>query len=332
VRNPLAPPPNSARAQFAPGFGARFMVTVDAEEEFDWQQPLARENQSVEHLARIGRFQSFCEEEGVVPLWLVDWPIASAPQAAEVLRAPVADGRAEVGVQLHPWVNPPFDEEVTPYNSFAGNLPEELEAAKIAALVDCITKNLGTAPLTYRAGRYGLGANTLGKLQDNGIAIDTSVRPLFDYSSGGGPNYLGFPLYPYWMDGDRTLLELPLTTTYWGMLRRQGDFIFPRLWRLPAMRGVLARLGLLERVPLTPEGVSVEEAIRGIDMALDDGLPLLVFSFHSPSLAPGHTPYVRNERDLERLYDWFRRVFAYLERRGVQPASVSQIMRAVIRD
>jgi hypothetical protein len=67
-------------------------------------------------------------------------------------------------------------------------------------------------------------------------------------------------------------------------------------------------------------------------MALDDGLPLLVFSFHSPSLAPGHTPYVRNETDLERLYDWFRRVFAYLERRGVQPASVSQIMRAVIRD
>ena len=44
-------------------------------------------------------------------------------------------------------------------------------------------------------------------------------------------------------------LELPLTTTYWGMLRRQGDFIFPRLWRMPAMRGVLARLGLLMVLP-----------------------------------------------------------------------------------
>ncbi len=332
MRKPLAPPPASARARFAPGFGTRFILTIDAEEEFDWSQPLARENQQVSHLASIGRFQSFCEEEGVVPLWLVDWPIATAPLAAEVLRGPLADGRAEVGVQLHPWVNPPFDEEVSPYNSFAGNLPEELEAAKIAALTDQITRAFGTPPLSYRAGRYGLGARTPWILRENGIAIDMSVRPLFDYASGGGPSYLGFPLHPYWLDAERTLLELPLTTTYWGMLRRQGDFIFPRLWRMPAMRGVLARLGLLERVPLTPEGVSVEEAIRGIDMALDDGLPLLVFSFHSPSLAPGHTPYVRSADDLEPLYDWFRRVFAYLDRRGVQPASLHQIMQAVIRD
>ncbi len=83
------------------------------------------------------------------------------------------------------------------------------------------------------------------------------------------------------------MLELPLTTVFWGMLRRQGDWLYPLMWRMPAMRGVLARLGLLERIPLTPEGVSVEEAIRGIDIALDDGLPLLNFSFHSPSLRPG---------------------------------------------
>jgi hypothetical protein len=36
-------------------------------------------------------------------------------------------------------------------------------------------------------------------------------------------------------------------------------------------------------------------------------LPVLVFSFHSPSLAPGFTPYVRNEDDLLRFYDWWRR-------------------------
>ena len=69
---------------------------------------------------------------------------------------------------------------------------------------------------------------------------------------------------------------------------------------------------------------------RGIDIALDDGLPLLVFSFHSPSLAPGHTPYVRSLSALDAFHDWWRTVFAYLERRGVRPASLSQIKTAAL--
>lgn len=331
LRSLVAQPPRSAKAQFAEGFGARFLVTVDTEEEFDWNQPLARENQALGHLTRIDRFQQFCENEGVVPLWLVDWPVAKSQLAADILRPAITARRAEVGVQLHPWVNPPFDEEVTPHNSFVGNLPAQLEAAKLSALAAQIEEAFGTTPVVYRAGRYGLGENTARILSEQGIAIDTSVRPLFDYASGGGPNYLGYPLYPYWVDEEQTLLELPLTTSYWGLLRRQGDAIFPRLWRIPALRGVLARLGLLERIPLTPEGISVDEAIRAIDMALDDGLPLLVLSFHSPSLLPGLTPYVRDEADLDVLYDWWRRVFAYLELRGVRPTTIDEIMRSVKR-
>ena len=95
------------------------------------------------------------------------------------------------------------------------------------------------------------------------------------------------------------------------------------------MRGVLARTGLLERIPLTPEGITAEEALRGVDIAIDEGLPVLVFSFHSPSLAPGHTPYVRNEADLDALYDWWRALFTHLEKRGVKPTSVADIMASV---
>jgi hypothetical protein len=168
-------------------------------------------------------------------------------------------------------------------------------------------------------------------LAADSIAIDSSVRAKFDYSAAGGPNYRRHPLTPYWLDDERTLLELPLTTVFWGMLRRQGEWLYPALWRTPRLRGGLSRLGLLERIPLTPEGVSVDEAIRGIDMALDDGLPVLVFSFHSPSLRPGHTPYVRSGDDLDMLYDWWRRVLAYLELRGIKPVSVAQIMQAVER-
>jgi hypothetical protein len=331
MRSMLDSPARSAHARFDSSFGQRFLVTVDTEEEFDWAKPLAREGHGLEHLSQLAPFQAFCEAEGVEPVYLIDWPIAQAPLAAEILRGPLAAGKAEIGVQLHPWVNPPFEEEVTPRNSFAGNLPRELERAKFRQLRDAIEQNFGVAPAIYRAGRYGVGPNSAEMLAEGGIAIDTSVRSNFDYSAGEGPDFRRHPLVPYWQDETKSLLELPLTTVFWGMLRRQGPWLYPRLAHMPMLRAALARAGLLERIPLTPEGTTVDEAIRGIDIALDDGLPVLVLSFHSPSLQAGRTPYVRDEHDLEALYDWWRRVFAYLELRQVKPTTVTEILAAVQR-
>ncbi|MBF9152523.1 polysaccharide deacetylase family protein [Novosphingobium jiangmenense] len=313
---------------FAPGFGTRFVLTVDTEEEFDWSKPLDRTSHGLDHIPRLAKFQQFCEGAGVKPIYLVDFPVASDPRAAEVLGDAVRAGRAEIGVQLHPWVSPPHDEHVNVHNSFAGNLPAELERAKFRKLRDTIEQAFGVGPMIYRAGRYGVGPNTAAILSDCAIAIDTSVRSRFDYSSTGGPNFRDHPLRPWWIDRRGGLIEMPLTTVFAGLLRQHGPALYPALWRVPRLRGALAHLGLLDRIPLTPEGVTLDEALTGIDMALDDRLPLLVFSFHSPSLRPGLTPYVRSEEDLDLFYDWWRGVFAYLAHRGVAPASVHEIIAA----
>ena len=208
--------------RFKPEFGQRFIVTVDTEEEFDWSSPFARAEHSLDSIPRLAKFQQFCEGYGVVPVYLVDYPVVNDPRAAEVLGDAVAAGRAEIGVQLHPWVNPPHDEEITVHNSFAGNLSPELERAKFRHLRDAIERNFGVAPQIYRAGRYGVGPDTAQTLSQAGIAIDTSVRALFDYSSQGGPNFRRHPLVPWWIDRRNGLMELPLTTVFWGLLRQQG--------------------------------------------------------------------------------------------------------------
>lgn len=327
--NLLRLPEISTRAQFESSFGQRFLVTVDTEEEFDWGSPLDREQHSLSSVPALRKFQEFCESFGVVPSYLIDWPVAGCPAAVEALGDAVSAGRAEIGVQLHPWVSPPFDEDVNEFNSYAGNLPQQLEREKFRLLFERIAQAFGSQPRIYRAGRYGLGRNTANILTEFGINIDSSVRARFDYSGSGGPNYREHPLHPYWITRKPPLLELPLTTVYWGPLRQLGNVIYPHLWRAPTMRGVLARTGLLERIPLTPEGITSEEALRGVDIAIDEGLPILVFSFHSPSLAPGHTPYVRNASDLDALYDWWRTLFAHLSQRGVQSTSVREIMARV---
>lgn len=324
----LVPPPASAAARLAPGFGQRMLLTVDTEEEFDWGAPFRRDGYGLSHVEAIPRFQSFCESIGAHPVYLVDWPIVTDPRAVEIIGDAVRRGTAEVGVQLHPWVNPPFEEEVSRYNSFAGNLPQALETAKFMGLRDAIEAAFGSAPLIYRAGRYGLGPNTADLLKAAGIRIDTSVRSLFDYSGEGGPDYSRHPLAPYWVDAERQLLELPVTSVHWGLLRQLGVPLQRLGAKIPRGLGALSRLALLERIALTPEGVSAEEAIRGIDIALDSGLPVLVLSFHSPTLAPSLTPYAADEAAVEALYAWLAAIYADLDRRGVRSCTVADIIAA----
>jgi hypothetical protein len=322
------PPARGSAAAFASGFGQKVLLTVDTEEEFDWNAPFTRDRHGLTHVPQIARFQSFCETIGAAPVYLVDWPIAGNDAAVEIIGDAVRRGAAEVGVQLHPWVNPPFEEPVSVHNSFAGNLPRALEEAKLMRLRDRIEQAFGLAPLCYRAGRYGLGPASAQLLKRAGIAVDTSVRALFDYSPGDGPDYSRHPLMPYWVDEARDLLELPVSSVYRGALSGVGPQLHKMQRHLPALFSGFSRLGLLERIALTPEGVTIEEALRGIDRAITLGLPVLVLSFHSPSLAPGHTPYVKSAADVERLYDWFAAAYGELARRGIASTTIAEIIAA----
>lgn len=321
-------PAAGSMARFAPPFGQRMLLTVDTEEEFDWNAPFQREGHGLSHVAAIPRFQAFCERLGISPVYLVDWPIATDPAAVEIIGDAVKRGTAEVGMQLHPWVNPPFEEEVSARNSYAGNLPPALEEAKLMRLRDRIEEAFGTAPLIYRAGRYGLGRDTAGMLKRAGIRVDTSVRPLFDYTAQHGPDYSHHPLHPYWIDPPRELLELPVTSAYWGPLARFGPLLHRAQRHVPTFFSGFSRFNLLERIALTPEGVSADEALRGIRVAQAQGLPLLVLSFHSPSLAAGHTPYAKTQAEVEALYAWFETVHADLTRRAILPVTVAEIISA----
>jgi hypothetical protein len=322
--NGQSPYASGDRVDLSPLNQPVFLITIDTEEEFDWRAPFSRSSHGVSHVAAIPRFQAMCARFGVKPLYLIDHPIAECGAAAEMLGGWARDGQAEIGLQLHPWVTPPFDEEVTVHNSYACNLPAELERAKMMALADSVNRHLAAQPMAYRAGRYGAGANSFAVLQEIGISVDTSVRPFFDYSPQGGPNYSNSPLRPYWIAPDQ-LIELPVTSVFSGLFKGSGATLFDRAFRSDAMRATLARTGLLERIALTPEGIPVEKAIEAIDVALLLEMPVLVFSFHSPSLAAGHTPYVRNAAELERFYDWWEQVLAHLAKRDIRASNIAEI-------
>ena len=305
----------------------RFLVTVDTEEEFDWAGPFTRDQHGLTHLASIEPFQKLCEENGVKPVYLVDYPVVADDFGAQLFADWVKNGMAEVGLQLHPWVTPPFVETINGPNSYACNLSPDVEAAKLTQLYEMVEQRLGVKALSYRAGRYGAGAATADILVKLGIRVDTSVRSLFDYSRQDGPNYARSALTPYWVKPGH-LIELPVTSVFSGMFRSMGPLLFDKVFGSDTMRSILARGGMLERLALTPEGIPVDKAITAIDCALEIGLPILTFSFHSPSLAVGHTPYVRNDADLENFYTWWEAIFTHLAKCGVEPVTIAEVSEA----
>ncbi len=122
------------------------------------------------------------------------------------------------------------------------------------------------------------------------------------------------------------LLEVPLTAGFTGPLAR-----WPDLHRRHALRGPLARSGLLNRVALTPEGMPLAEALAVIRRLLADGTRLFSLSFHTPSVEPGHTPYVRDAADLKAFWAWWDGVFDLFAREGVLPVRAGDIIGAVTR-
>ncbi|PWS34245.1 hypothetical protein DFH01_26855 [Falsiroseomonas bella] len=310
----------------APDEQPLLLTTVDAEESFDWSGPFSREAVDVRAMGSQQLAHRVFERHRVVPTYLVDYPVAAQEEGCAPLRELLQDGCCDIGAQLHPWVNPPFLEEVGTHTSYAGNLPAALEYEKARRLTEVIGERLGVRPRIFRAGRYGAGRRTADVLKRLGYRADSSVAVCWppegtEWARGSWP----VSSRPYWLDRDRTLMEIPVSAGLVGRLAgplgaRMAPLAFGRPGLAPVGAG-LSRFGLLERIRLTPEGITIEEAKRLVRHMRAGGHRVFVLTYHSPSLEPGNTPYTRTAEDVRRLLDWLDDFYTFFrEEIGGRPA------------
>jgi hypothetical protein len=303
-------------------------VVVDTEEEFDWSGPFDPANTNVENIAEQHLAQTILSAHGVRPTYVVTYPVATSCAAAATLLGFADAGKCQIGAHLHPWVTPPNQARVDSQNSYAGNLPPEQERAKLTALTDAIATAFGARPTIYKAGRYGLGPATPRTLAALGYEIDVSLVPYSDFSADGGPDFSQIQDNPVHLG--QHVLGLPLSVGFSGRLAPWGDRLYPAISSATAralhLPGIAARLGLLERLRLTPEGHSYTDMLRQVRAALRAGVRSFMLTYHSSSLLPGATPYVRDtagRTEFLRTLDRF--LASFTGELGGRPGTVAEL-------
>lgn len=276
-------------------------VVIDTEEEFDWNAPLCRDAISVKNIAHQEKAQTLFAKYGIKPTYVIDYPVANQDEGIQPLKALYDDQQCDIGGHLHPWVTPPFTERVNNHNSFPGNLSYEQEYEKLKTLTQTIADNFGFSPTIYKAGRYGVGPNTTDILTKLGYAIDCSVVPHTNFNAIEGPDFTSLPLTPYWFAQDK-LLEVPLSVDYVGLFSRADNTLYDTITQQPLLKlkipGIFSRLGLFERIRLSPEGHSFDELRRLTLSMIKQGHKVFCLTYHSSSLMAGGSPYVTNQQQL----------------------------------
>ncbi|HXI09735.1 MAG TPA: hypothetical protein VNK06_02925, partial [Thermodesulfobacteriota bacterium] len=234
---------------------------------------------------------------------------------------------------------PPFEEETNARNSMMSNLPSDLQFRKLKSLHDTIAGNFGVEPVSFRSGRWGFNGDLAGNLCRLGYKVDTSIAPYIDWSIYHGPDYSELSPRPFRFSPDRIFEEAP-DGRMWevpatiGFLQRDFEAANrvlkfagrPALRRLRLI-GILYRLGLVNKVWLSPENSDGRMMIKLAERMRKNGYRVINMVFHSSTLKAGLTPFVKTAEDEKRFTESIREFLEYAGKNNIGSVTLSESLR-----
>jgi hypothetical protein len=311
-------------ARDAPVSGARVFACISIDCECDkgvgWrsQAPLGFDG-ITDGIAR--RLAPLFAHHGAKPTYLVSPEVLRDDAAVEVLRA--QRHAAELGTHLHGEYADPgaFEPEVT--RMFQRDYPEDIERAKLTWLTRRFRSVFDHAPRSFRAGRFGVGVNTISVLESLDYEVESSVTPSQDWSSAGAPglDFREAPSQPYrpsptapGVPGDSRLWEIPVTIRPgpWSRLPVIGRYTRGR-WLRPTW-GTAARLIDVARA-------EIRDALRR-----QPHCPVVLNAmFHNVEVIPGASPYARNETEAHAILARLTALLDFAAREGIRVVGLADI-------
>ncbi|TWU01278.1 polysaccharide deacetylase family protein [Stieleria varia] len=321
----------------------RFVVTIDTEEEWDWQGGFPVREYSVENIARLDRFHDLCQRFGVATTYFTNHAVLDNSAAASVIKGFSQTNKTEIGMHVHPWLTPPLgDSGPNDYNtremSFLENLPGTVARKKLETTYQRHLDH-GFLPTSFRGGRYSTGRVTQEFLLKHRFLVDASICPFSTWEDRGAPDYRYQTEQPTRIgdsnDANATpLWSLPLTRVYsrrpflfWNSIFTGIEHSWISKLRLI---GILEATRIARRIWLNFETESAERMLWLIQNAARLQLPYLCFTVHSSSLSVGPSPYARSQDQVDRIFDGIERTFQLLNRLPeFEPSTISEIAIAL---
>ena len=289
----------------------RLMVTVDTEEQFDWRS-FENLKWRVNDVEGLQRFQQLCSDAEVRPLYFLTLPMMNDVNTSAFFGRLAKAEKADMGLHLHQWVTPPGDYRGEFY-SYQKNLPRAVHRAKLKTLCDAFADVFGDAPLSHRAGRYGIAKGDYELLAECGVQYDFSPSAGFDFSARGGPDFSNMSSQPFsaigadwrvWVTPVSGALAIRRTRSFLSQTRTPAGFLPYRAMKSP---------GMMRAMRLSPEGASLTELQALTRRLVADKTKVLTLTLHSTSLTPGANDYGRDEESVAALtsttaayLDWFK--------------------------
>lgn len=320
----------------------KVLITIDTEED-EWGE-YTRQKYKVENISQLPLVQELFDRYNARPTYLVDWPVATNKKAIKVLKSILDKNHCAIGTHCHSWNTPPQNAPATEFTSMLSNLPYNDIYCKIANLHRAITDAFGKKPTVFRSGRYGFNSDVAGSLLELGYVADSSMTPFWDWRKLSGPDFRRISTYHYRFNKDSLfkaaengpLIEFPLSI---GFLQKinflhkiiRRTFSVSHLSKIKII-GLLEKLSIHNLVWLSPEKADGSTMVRLANRFVKLKHRFLVLDFHSTSLLPGKSPYIRNSEDLRKFLRNIEHFLMYTQINGYECITLEEAAKSISQD
>jgi len=316
------------------------LVTVDTEEEWNWDGPLPESPPSVANVLRLPSFHELCSRYGMRPTYFTNLAVIENDASRRVVERLASLDDAEIGMHVHPWHTPPitrFDRSSSRY-SFLHNYPAEIVLDKLGTVHSAL-EGCGIRPTSFRGGRYSTGATIHAFLQDRGFVADCSIVPYTHWRDDGAPDFRSRDIFPKRVaprEGLGPLWEIPLSLGFsrrpFRLWSRCFDLVERSALRRLRLIGVAERTRLVRRIWLNLELPDAADWTAFLRLLQGIGVPCICFTVHSSSLVAGPGPYTKTGDDEIRIRKKIEATFRTIRTLpGFVPATATELARHLER-
>lgn len=291
-----------------------FMITIDTEGDDLWTYKCTRyglKEIKVTNAMGLERFQLLCEKYNFIPTWLVNYEMSQAEVFQKLGRSAVLQKRAEIGMHMHSWNNPPI--EHLPFNPkgdhpYISEYKRKLQWEKMKYLKETLEDTFQCPITSFRDGRWYFDEFILKCIKRLGFLVDCSVTPGISWAKN-----IGNHLYGTDYSHDKYKGYYQLSSKDIHKCGKSGVYeVPPTILTKTSFRSLKIER---KKIWLRPNGHNLEEMLWIVDKITNNkNIDYLEFMIHSSELYPGVNPTFKTQKSIEKLYEDMEILFEKINR------------------